>query len=112
MLRRLGEQLRAAGLTPRALAAWAGTQRLPALPPHLPALRARDPVPAAAALALLVAGAELAVDRCRALPLDALLEAGILELVSGEPAGEDTRGTIARAGAAVRSRVAVLPLGG
>jgi SAM-dependent methyltransferase len=94
-LRRLGEQLRAAGLVPRALAAWAGTGRLAALPPRLPALRAREPVPAAAALALLVAGAELAPERCRALPLDALLEAGL----------------VTRAGAAVRARVAVLPLG-
>jgi SAM-dependent methyltransferase len=94
-LRRLGDQLRAAGLAPRALAAWAGTDRLAALPPRLAALRARPPVPAAAALALLVAGAELPADRCRALPLDALLEAGLVE----------------RAGAAVRARVAVLPLG-
>jgi SAM-dependent methyltransferase len=94
-LQLLGEQLRAAGLVPRALAAWAGTERLAALPPRLPALRAREPVPAAAALALLVAGAELAADRCRALPLDALLAAGLVE----------------RAGAAVRARVAVLPLG-
>jgi SAM-dependent methyltransferase len=96
--RQLGDALRAAGLVPRALAAWAGTagiDRLAALPPRLPALRAREPVPAAAALALFVAGAELAVDRCRALPLDALFEAGLLE----------------RAGAAVRARVAVLPLG-
>jgi len=102
-LRRLGDQLRAAGLQPRALAAWAGTDRLAALPPRLAALRARPPVPAAAALALLVAGAELPVDRCRALPadrcrslpLDALLAAGLVE----------------RAGDTVRARVAVLPLG-
>lgn len=93
--RRLGDALRAAGLAPRALAAWAGTDRLAALPPRLPALRAREPVPAAAALALFVAGAELAADRCRALPLDALLEAGLLE----------------RGGAAVRAPAAVLPLG-
>ncbi len=94
-LRRLGDQLRAAGLVPRALEAWAGTSRLAALPPRLPALREREPVPAAAALALLVAGAELAVDRCRALPLEALLEAGLVR----------------RDGATVRASVAVLPLG-
>ena len=95
-LRRTGELLRAAGLAPRARAAWAGTDRLAALPPRLPALRAREPVPAAAALALFVAGAELAIDRCRALPRDALLAAGLLE----------------RGGAAtVRAPVAVLPLG-
>lgn len=94
-LRPLGDALRAAGLSPRALAAWAGTERLSALPPRLPALRAREPVPASAALALFVAGAELPADRCRALPLDALLEAGLAE----------------RAGAAIRARIAVLPLG-
>ena len=103
--------MRAAGLSPRALAAWAGTERLAALPPRLPALRAREPVPAAAALALFVAGAELAADRCRALPLDALIAAGLVERVSGEPAGEDTRDGIARVGPAVRARVAILPLG-
>ena len=97
---RLGEQLRAAGLTPRALAAWAGTERLAALPPRLPALRAREPVPAAAALALLVAGVELAIERCRALPVDALCAAGLVERVSGRDGG-----------AALRARVAVLPLG-
>jgi SAM-dependent methyltransferase len=93
-LRILGEQLRAAGLSPRALAAWAGTERLAALPPLLPALRAREPVPAAAALALFVAGAQLAADRCRALPLDALIAAGLLERAPG-----------------VRARVAILPIG-
>jgi SAM-dependent methyltransferase len=96
--RRLGDRLRAAGLAPRALAAWAGTDRLAALPPRLATLRARPPVPAAAALALLVAGAELPADRCRSLPLDALLAAGLVDLVG-------------RAGDAVRARIAVLPLG-
>ena len=96
-LRHLGEQLRAAGLAPRALAAWAGTDRLAALSLRLSALRARPPVPAAAALTLLVAGAELPAERCRGLPLDALIAAGIVEL----------RGD----GATVRARVAVLPLG-
>jgi SAM-dependent methyltransferase len=97
-LRRTGELLRAAGLVPRALAAWAGTDRLAALPPRLPALRAREPVPAAAALALFVAGAELAIDRCRALPLDALLAAELLARGEG-------------GAATVRAPVAVLPLG-
>jgi SAM-dependent methyltransferase len=99
-LRHLGEQLRVAGLTPRALAAWAGTDRLAALPVRLAALRARPPVPAAAAFALLVTGAELPVDRCRGLPLDALQAAGLVEI-----------GATGATGATVRARVAVLPLG-
>lgn len=94
-LRVLGERLRAAGLTPRALAAWAGTERLVPLPTRQSALRARPPVPAAAALALFVAGAERTVDQLAALPLEELLEAGLVE----------------RAGDTVRALAAVLPLG-
>lgn len=92
----LGERLRAAGLTPRALAAWAGSERLVPLPTRQSALRARPPVPAAAALALFVAGAERTADQLAPLlPLDELLEAGLVE----------------RAGATIRARAAVLPLG-
>lgn len=93
-LRGLGARLRAAGLTPRALAAWAGTDRLAALPARLPALAAREPGPASAALALFVAGAELALDRVR-LPVDELVAAGLVE----------------RAGHRLRAPRAILPLG-
>jgi len=91
----LGQRLRGAGLTARALAAWAGTERVSALPARLPALGAREPVPAAAALALFVGGAELASERARALPVEALLAAGLVE----------------RVGDRVRARVAILPVG-
>ena len=94
-LRALGDRLRAAGLTPRALAAWAGSERLVPLPVRQSALRARPPVPAAAALAMFVSGAERTVDQLALLPLDELLAAGLVE----------------RAGDTVRARVAVLPLG-
>lgn len=89
----LGSALRAAGLTPRGLAAWAGTDRLAALPRRLPDLAAREPVPAAAALALFVAGGELALDRVR-LPLEELAAAGLVE----------------RSASRVRATVAILPL--
>lgn len=93
-LRRLGERLRAAGLAPRALAAWAGTDRLDLLGRRVAALRTAEPAPAAAALALFVAGAELSIDAAR-LPCDELDEAGLVE----------------RSGDRLRARVAVLPLG-
>ncbi len=94
-LRALGQRLVSAGLTPRALASWSGTNRIASLPWKVLDLSARDPVPAAAALALLVAGAELPLDRVRRLPISELVAAGILEHV------EDR----------VRARVAVVPLG-
>lgn len=100
-LRTLGERLRAAGLNPRALAAWAGTERLVPLPMRQSALRARPPVPAATALALFVAGAERSIDQVAqaaqvtGLPLEELLEAGLVE----------------RSGETVRATAAVLPLG-
>jgi methylase of polypeptide subunit release factors len=59
----LGAALRHAGLTPRALAAWAGTDRLSALPARLDQLAARAVTPASAALALFVAGARVARPR-------------------------------------------------
>jgi SAM-dependent methyltransferase len=90
----LAPQLRASGLTPRALAAWAGTDRVAALPARVTALRG-EPLPAAIALSVFVAGGELAVDRATGLPLDALLEAGLVELTAGR----------------VRARVAIVPLG-
>jgi hypothetical protein len=88
----IGPRLRAAGLHPRALAAWAGTDRIAALGERELAI---DPVPAAAALVLFVAGAELAIDRCKLLPIDALIERGLVE----------------RTGDRVRARVAIVPLG-
>lgn len=93
-LRAIGARLIASGLTPRALAAWSGTDRISALPWKVSGMSARDPVPAAAALALLVAGAELPIDRVRRLPIDELVAAGLVEHV------EDR----------VRARVGVVPL--
>lgn len=94
MLDALGTTLRAAGLVPRSLAAWAGTDRVSALPIKLSGLAEREPSPAAAALALFVAGAELPIDRVR-LPIEELIAVGLLERTSER----------------VRSPVAVLPLG-
>ncbi|HEU0033218.1 MAG TPA: hypothetical protein VFQ53_21445 [Kofleriaceae bacterium] len=90
----VGDALRAAGLHPRALAAWAGTDRASALPERLPALAAVDPVPAATALSLFVAGAELPAARVR-LPLDELVAHGLVE----------------RRGDAIRATVAIVPIG-
>lgn len=89
----LAAALAAAGLHPRALAAWAGTDHLPAVRLRVPTLARREVVPAAAGLALLVAGVELAIDRAARLPLDALLDTGLIE----------------RDAATVRARVAILP---
>jgi len=76
------------GLTPRALAAWAGTDRLAAVAHRVPQLAAEEPLPAAMALACYVAG--------RAVPADRVaFDDRLLERV-------DDR---------VRARVAVLPLG-
>ena len=91
-LAELGAALRTAGVTPRALAAWAGTDRLSALPACLP----RDAsTPAAARLALLVAGADVPVERVRGLDIAALAEHGLVEI------GTTT----------ARATVAILPLG-
>jgi SAM-dependent methyltransferase len=94
-LRELGTTLRAAGLTPRALAGWAGTDRVSALPARIPALVESEPVPAAMALALFVGGARLPIARLRGLPLDRLFEAGLL----------------ARDQQLVEAPLAILPLG-
>ncbi len=78
-VRALGAQLRSAGLSPRALASWVGTDRIAALPAVLPAQVTREPVPAAVALTLFVAGVPLAMDRVQKnLPVDALLHAKLL----------------------------------
>jgi SAM-dependent methyltransferase len=98
----LGAQLRHAGVTPRALAAWAGTARIAALPARLEAIGAPDTpaTPAAAVLALLVGGAELHADAWR-LP-DALL-APLAPLATCD--------LVERAGDHLRARVAIVPLG-
>lgn len=93
----LGAQLRNAGLNARALAAWAGTARLAALPARLETPPSAA-TPAGAILALFVAGAEVARDRLRSLPEPAIAALAVHGLV--EPgAGR------------LRARVAVLPLG-
>jgi len=91
----LGAQLRDAGLHARALAAWAGTARVAALPARLETL-APATTPAAAVLALFVAGAEVARDRLR------LPEAAIAALFAHELI-EDVAGRL-------RARVAIVPL--
>lgn len=79
-LAEVGARLRRAGLTEGALLAWSGTHRLSVLPHRLSALAARPPLPAAAALALFVAGAELPADSLRMLkPLDDLVAVGLVE---------------------------------
>ena len=77
-----------AGLTPRALAAWAGTDRLSALVHRLPQLAADEPLPAATALALFVTGRDVPAAHA---PADPRL--------------------VERIGDRARARVAVLPLG-
>ena len=89
----LGDTLRSAGLTARALGAWSGTDRVSALPARIGALAAAPLVPAATALALFVAGAELAIDRIRGLPIDELIAVGLVK----------------RAGSRVRATVAIVP---
>lgn len=122
----LGQQLRAAGLNPRALAAWAGTDRIPALA-AMPApsssgawsaraatsddectllddLAAREPTPAAVALSLFVAGRDVAIDKAHALPIDALLAHELVVEDSYRDANEDR-------GRCLRATVAILPVG-
>lgn len=99
-LARLGAWLRAGGLTPRALAAWAGTARLAALPARLDTMPGHPATPAAAILALFVGGAELDHRRLRLPPgagdaVDQLVAHGLVD----------------RDGDRLRARVAVIPLG-
>ncbi len=94
----LGAQLRNAGLHARALAAWAGTARLSALPARLDAMPAGPPTPAAAILALFVAGADVARDRLRTLPDAAIAQLAAWQMIDRD-AGQ------------LRARVAILPLG-
>jgi methylase of polypeptide subunit release factors len=94
----LGARLRDAGLHARALAGWAGTTRLSALPARLDTRPAGATTPAAAILALFVAGAEVARDRLRTLS-----DAAIGQLAAGQ--------LIDRNAGQLRARVAILPLG-
>jgi methylase of polypeptide subunit release factors len=94
----IGKRLRDAGLTARALAAWAGTARLAALPARLDGCAAAPATPAAAILALFVAGAEVARGQLRTLPdeaIERLVAAALIE----------------RRGDQLRAPLAVLPLG-
>ena len=97
----IGRWLRTVALNPRALAAWAGTDRLSALPALVPRLAARELTPAGAVLALFVCGSEVPLAKLGAIgpcdrELDALHRLGLIDV----------------AGGVVRARVAVLPLGG
>ena len=77
----IGPALRTAGLTPRMLAGWAGTDRISALP--VEALREREPSVAAMTLALFVAGRDVPLDRVgRLLPIDEMLALGLIETSS------------------------------
>ncbi|HEY5927019.1 MAG TPA: methyltransferase, partial [Kofleriaceae bacterium] len=88
----LGSRLRYTGLSPRALAAWAGSDRLSALPSLLP--HARRPItPASALLALFVAGDDVPIEQVPAL--DDLHLHQLVDVV----------------GSGVRARVSILPLG-
>lgn len=80
-LARIGARLRGAGLTESALLAWSGTHRIPLVARRLSGLTARPATPAAAALAMFVAGAELTADQLRLVPLDELLAAELVEVV-------------------------------
>lgn len=87
----LGSQLRQAGLSARALAAWAGSDRLSALPALVPTNRPLTP--AATLLALFVAGELVPLERVR---LAAALEREQLIDIEGDR---------------VRPRVSILPVG-
>ena len=107
----VGKHLRSAGLSPRALAAWAGTERLSTLAAPrgeealVDELAAREPTPAAIALALFVAGRDIAVERARAvLPIDALLAHELVALDTRADLHED-------GGRCLRATVAILPAG-
>jgi SAM-dependent methyltransferase len=88
----LGSRLRHAGLSPRALAAWAGSDRLSALPALLPQTR-RAHTPAGALLALFVAGDDMPIDLVP--ELEALQRHQLVDT----------------AGSAAHALVSILPLG-
>src|SRR6185436_7758713 len=93
----VGAALRRAGLTPRALEAWAGTGRIAALPARLEAAPPTRSTPAAAMLALFVGGADVTEPELR-LPAQLIDELITHELVE-------------RNRPRLRARVAIVPLG-
>jgi len=93
----IGDTLRRAGLNPRALASWAGTDRLATIARSRGVLAARPITPASAVLALFVAGARVPRRSLRAL-----------DEVWPELAG---RGWLDEAHDEVSARVAIAPIG-
>lgn len=93
-LRDIGTALRRAGLTQNALLAWSGTHRISTWPWKLSGFTKLPITPAASALALFVGGIDRPLAQLRALPIDALVEHGLVEI----------------AGDTARAKVAILPL--
>ena len=93
-MKELGRQLRRL-LTPRALAAWCGTDRLSAVAELAQRAADRELTPAAAPFALFVAGREVRLSILTALDLEEMANAGLVELSAQ----------------AACARQAVLPLG-
>ncbi len=89
----LGSHLRHAGLNPRALAAWAGSERISAVPMLLGDLPRAEVTRGSAVLELFVAGE--AVPLALVPHLEDLVRAGVVEVL----------------GETVRARVSILPLG-
>jgi SAM-dependent methyltransferase len=98
----VGARLRDAGLHARALAAWAGTARIAALPARLDAMSPRRATPADMVLSLFVAGATVTGERLRA-PALAGAVAAIDALVA--------HGLVVRDDDGVRAKVAIVPNG-
>jgi SAM-dependent methyltransferase len=95
--------LRDAGLTTRALAAWAGTARIAALPARLQAMPAHPSTAAAAILALFVGGAELGQRHLRLPRGQPGTPTALDELIAHHLLDRD--------GDQLRARVAIIPLG-
>jgi hypothetical protein len=103
--RELGDALRRAGLNTRALAAWAGTDRISALPSLLSRLvpvtagssGTVDPTPAAAALAMFVGGARVPCAK--------------LGLLGDSAKSLARRGLVEIDGDQARATVAIVPVG-
>lgn len=93
-LREIGDKLRRAGLTQPALLAWSGTHRISTWPWKLSGFTKLPVTPAASTLALFVGGLDQPTARLSALPLDALVEHGLVDIAN------DT----------VHAKVAILPL--
>jgi hypothetical protein len=89
----LGSRLRYGGLSPRALAAWLGSDRVAAVPALLPSVAGAPLTPASALLALFVAGDDVPVEWV--VELEALHREGLVDV----------------AGHHAHARVAILPVG-